>query len=88
MEATELNVVETIERTNIKGFVPKTAEYGLLNPSGKFIQKFYKFGDVKFNDGTKNNILYYYGEQGGWHPSSYNDNERNKLNMNKFIKII
>lgn len=53
--------METILRTNIKGSVPFDAEFAKLNPSKKFIEKFYKI--------SENGGLVYYGEQGGWHGS-------------------
>lgn len=88
MTAKELNIIDDINRCNINGKVPNTAEYAMLNPSGDFIQKFYKFEKVNFNDGTTKDILKYKGEQGGWHTSSYNATDFEKLKNNKFLKII
>lgn len=86
----ELNVVDTISRNDIGRNVPKEATYAMLSPSVKFIQKFYKFKEVNFSDNTTEKILNYWGEQGGWHPSSYNKNgnDYHKLKDSKFIKII
>lgn len=87
---TELNIVDTIRRDEIEGDVPLGAEYAMLSPKD-FIQKFYKFDNVKFNDGTIKKIIKFYGEQGGWHFSSYNDRDsRDYKNLEnvKFLKII
>ncbi len=86
----ELNIVDTINRKDIEGEVPKEAQYAGLSLNGEFIQKFYRFQTVKFNDSTENEVLQYFGEQGGWHNSSYNDKDGDykKLKDVKFLKII
>jgi len=86
----ELNIVGDISRKDIRGKGSAEAQYCALNPSREFIQKFYKFKEVGFNDGTTKNILHFYGEQGGWHPSSYNYNgtDHEKLKNISFFKII
>lgn len=53
--------MKTINAKDIEGYVPASAEYAMFNPSGKFIQKFYKI--------NKAGVPVYYGEQGGWHAS-------------------
>ena len=76
---------------DIKGKVPHDAEYAALNPFAEFIQKFYKFTDVKFNDGTVNKVLQYWSEQDGWYNSSFNDKDSRdykKIKEQKFLKII
>jgi len=82
-----LKVVGTINKLDIKGDVPKDAQYCVLNPTNSFIQKFYKFEEVKFNDNTTSNIFKFWGEQGGWHNSSYNVNLP-KLNDMNFLKVV
>jgi hypothetical protein len=87
----ELVVTDSIRKDEIEGFVPKQAQYAMLNPSGEFIEKIYKFEDVKFNDNTTNKVMMYWGEQGGWHPSSYNDRDSKdykNLKNRKFLKIV
>lgn len=86
--STDLNIVGNVNRSDIKGIVPKDAQYANLNPTGEFIQKFYKIGNVKFNDNTNKDVLMYWGEQGGWHNSSFNVTERKDLVKRKFLKII
>ncbi len=85
----ELNIVGDIYASKIIGKAPKSAQYAVCSTAG-FIQKFYKFKEVGFNDGTTKNILHFYGEQGGWHPSSYNYNgtDYEKLKNVSFFKII
>jgi hypothetical protein len=83
----DINTIDNIKRTDIAGDAPTEAEYAALNPTGSFIEKFYKNAEVKFNDGTTKNILHYWGEQGGWHPSGFNSNP-DALNQEKFLKII
>jgi len=84
----KINIVDTINRDDIEGNVQTDAKYGMLNPSGKFIQKFYRIKNVKFNDETNKDVLQYWGEQGGWHNSSYNYSDIDKLKDNKFLEII
>jgi len=88
MLSTDLNITGEINRNDIKGNVPKDAQYASLNPTSEFIQKFYKIGNIKFNDGTNADFLMYWGEQGGWHNSSFNVTERKDLINCKFLKII
>ena len=88
MELTDLNIIGCVKRSDIKGDVPKEAQFAHLSISADFIVKFYKFGDVKFNDNSIMHVMMYWGEQGGWHNSSYNSSERNKLSDAKFLKIV
>lgn len=88
MELTDLNIIGCVKRSDIKGDVPKEAQFALVSNSTAFIIKFYKFGIVKFNDNTSIQVMMYWGEQGGWHNSSYNSSERNKLSDAKFLKIV
>lgn len=81
-----LDVVANIKRSGINGNVPIDAEYARLSPSG-FIMKFYKFIAVRFNDGSIKDVLNYWGEQGGWHPSHFNS-EPHKLSAEIFLKIV
>ena len=61
----------------------KDAEYILINPTGEFIESYYKFKTVKFNDGTSKEILNYLGAQGLWIPSSRNNNTNKLEGLNK-----
>jgi len=88
MELTDLNIIGCVKRSEIKGDVPKKAEFALLNNTNEFTIKFYMFESVKFNDGSIVQVLKYWGEQGGWHASSYNVSERNKLSGVHFLKIV
>lgn len=85
---TELNIVDTIKSGEIDGDVPKDAAYAQLSLNGGFIQKFYKFDNVKLNDGTVKKVMYYWGEQGGWHGSSYNYEDIKGLKKANFLKIV
>lgn len=84
----KINVIDNIRRDDIEGYVPSDAKYAQLNPNHKFIQKFYRITNVKFNDGTNSDILQYWGERGGWHNSSYNSREAHLLAKNDFLEII
>ena len=85
----KINVIDTINRNDIEGNVQPDAKYAQLNPSGEFIQKFYRITNVKFNDNTNSDILQYWGEQGGWHNSSYNTpRDIDKLKDIKFLEIL
>lgn len=86
----ELNIVDIINRNEINGDVPIDAQYAALNPTEKFIQKFYRFKDIKVNDGSIHKSFQYWGEQGGWHGSEFNQNGKDysKLNTQKFLKIV
>ena len=84
----KINIVNTIKRTDIEGSVPGEAKYAQLNPSGEFIQKFYRMNNIKFNDNTNVDSLEYWGEQGGWHGSSYNNKDTDKLTNHKFLEIV
>lgn len=83
-----INVVDTIKRSDIEGSVQPDAKYAQLNPSGEFIQKFYKMTNVELNDNTNTDVLQYWGDQGGWHNSSYNSRDIDKLQNHKFLEII
>lgn len=83
-----INIIDTIKRTDIEGAVSPYSKYAMLNPSGKFIQKFYRIVNVKFNDGTEKDILEHESERGIWMPSSYNTKDINKLKDIKFLEII
>ena len=63
------------------------AEFASLNPTEKFIEQFFKFKKIEFNDGTYRDILQFYTEQGSWHNSNYNIN-RKSLADRKFLKIV
>lgn len=65
--------------------IPQSAQFYKLNPSKKFIEKYYKYINIKFNDGTNKDILHYWGEQGGWHPSASAQKDPNFLT--KLTKI-
>ncbi len=90
----ELPIVGEVNRNEITvakpDDLPKDAQYAALNPSGEFIQKFYRFKDININDGTINKSFQYWGEQGGWHGSEFNRNgvDYKKLNTQKFLKIV
>lgn len=85
----KINVVGTVKRDDIEGSVHQDAKYAQLNPSDEFIQKFYKMTNVQYNDNTNSDVLQYWGEQGGWHNSSYNtDRNIDKLTNQKFLEII
>jgi hypothetical protein len=73
-----IKIIGTIFKMNINGDFPKEAQYACCGHVSGAITKFYKLATVNFNDGTSKEILYYWGEQGGWHPSGYNsdDSER------------
>ena len=81
-----LDVVANIRKSDIKGDVPDGAEYAMLSPRGGYINKFYKFIEVKSVDGIKD-VLHYWGEQGGWHPSHFNS-EPHKLSAEIFLKVV
>jgi len=67
-----INIVGTINRSDINGGVPESAKYARLNPTGKFIQKFYRIKNVQFSDGTNSDVLQYRSERDVWQPSGYN----------------
>jgi hypothetical protein len=96
-----LNVVGEIKRSEIKtddGGIHE-ATYARLNPSGKFIEKLYRFEDVKYRDGSVSRIFQHSGERSGWHNSYLNREDKihsnvfyskdyKKLKEIKFLKII
>lgn len=82
-----INISDSINRNNIKGFVPNSAKYAKLNPSGKFIEMFYRINNVKFNDGSNKDIFEYKSECGCWTPSNYNSNNKHLDNV-CFLEII
>jgi hypothetical protein len=49
---------------------PIGAQYALLTRSGESIQGFYKYADVKYNDGTTATVLFHSSEF-PWAPSSH-----------------
>lgn len=71
--------METIKRQDIKGETPKDAQFAKLNPSGDFIEKFYKINEHE--------IPMYYGEQGGWH-GSFSHTKDSILKSPLFLQII
>ena len=83
-----INIIDKVKRTDIEGSVSPDSKYAMLNPSGEFIQKFYRITNVKFNDNTRKDILEYESERGIWMPSSYNTKDINKLKDIKFLEII
>jgi hypothetical protein len=82
-----INISDSINRYSIKGFVPTGAKYAKLNPSGKFIEMFYRVVNIKFNDGTNKDVLEYKSECGCWTPSDYNSNNKH-LTYAYFLEII
>lgn len=97
-----LNVVGEIKRSEIKtddrGI--HDATYAKLNPTGKFIEKLYRFEDIKYNNGSVSRMFQYSGERSGWFNSEFNTekfahsnefysrNDYKKLKEIKFLKII
>jgi hypothetical protein len=83
MENLSLNIVGTIKRTKIKGLKNSTAKFAKLNPTEKFIEKFYKFNEI--------GLLVYLSESSNdFFYSEYNQNgkDSNKLKNCKFLEII
>ena len=80
-----------MEKINIVGIFPSSkspegAELALLNPTGEFVEGFYKFKDVRFNDGTSNRVLYHKSSLPCWHPSNLK-NIPDFLITNEFLKV-
>lgn len=46
----ELNIIGDINLCEINGQVPNDTQYAMLNPSGEFIQKFFKFKPTKYKN--------------------------------------
>ena len=86
----EIPIVGTIKRSNLTCNVPLDAEFASLNLSGEFIQKFYKFKTINYNDGDSLEAFQYESEGGGWDNSSYNRDgvDYPKLKDAKFLKIV
>jgi hypothetical protein len=66
--------MKTIKREELHPDIEmiKEAEFVTMNPSEKFVEMVFKNIEIKYNDGTTKQILHYWGEQGGWHPSAFN----------------
>lgn len=52
-----------------KDCAPRTAEFALMNPTGEFIEAFYRTEEVKLNDGTTATRFSYWSSFDNWQPS-------------------
>lgn len=68
-----------MKRNLINANIPEGAEFFSTNPSGEFINQFYKFITTKRSDGTEATVLCYYSVFNEWSASFRNDQNPKNL---------
>lgn len=87
----EMNIMGKMVPINIVGTAkaknpPQGAMFCTMNPTGEFIELFYKTSPVKFNDGTESEKLEYWSNFDCWRGSNERDIEE-FLQTRKFYKL-